>query len=525
MTEATRTRSKQRFDRTDYARGVEAFQAELGEEYYANLAGLKDDLSLTPIYERHADLFAREAIDALRPLSTGEGDDARAARHLLAFATEGFLERETAALTEQIETAETRAVVVWRRERLPYRALPNRIAEIADRGERNALDASYREAVEAINPQREERLARLHELAVELGHPDYLAMVTASRGFDPGQLAVDMQLFLAESETVYFAALRRFLALIEIEQGDASIADLQHLIRGSGWDRWFDQRRMLPALTSTLAGLGIDLAAQPNVRLDLELRPAKSPRAFCAPVRIPEDVRLVIQPRGGWADYASLLHEAGHAEHFAHVDPELPAAFAWLGDNSVTEGYAALLEFLFMEPEWLSEHLGMPEADIAGFLDFAAFWRLYMLRRYTAKLLYELRLHRGGDPALNRAYYAGLLGLITGVRIPESSYLADVDDNLYAAQYLRSWLFEGSLSASLRQRHGAAWWRDAGAGETLRRAWSRGQEWNAQDVVAHLGYDRLDWRPVLRQIRTRLIGEMSGYGGPNITTRAGTRKV
>ena len=46
-----------------------------------------------------------------------------------------------------------------------------------------------------------------------------------------------------------------------------------------------------------------------------------------------------------------------------------------------------------------------------------------------------------------------------------------------------------------------------------------------EDVVARLGYDPLDWRPVLRQIRTRLIGEMSGYGGPNITTRAGTRKV
>jgi hypothetical protein len=44
-------------------------------------------------------------------------------------------------------------------------------------------------------------------------------------------------------------------------------------------------------------------------------------------------------------------------------------------------------------------------------------------------------------------------------------------------------------------------------------------------VVAHLGYDSLDWRPVLRKIRTQLIGEMSGYGGPNITTRAGTRKI
>jgi hypothetical protein len=83
----------------------------------------------------------------------------------------------------------------------------------------------------------------------------------------------------------------------------------------------------------------------------------------------------------------------------------------------------------------------------------------------------------------------------------------------------------GSLAAWLRARAGDAWWRSADAGEALRRSWSRGQQWDARDVVAHLGYDRLDWRPVLRQIRTRLIGEMSGYGGPNITTRAGTRTV
>jgi hypothetical protein len=48
---------------------------------------------------------------------------------------------------------------------------------------------------------------------------------------------------------------------------------------------------------------------------------------------------------------------------------------------------------------------------------------------------------------------------------------------------------------------------------------------DVEHALARLGYDVLDWRPVLRHIRTRLIGEMSGYGGPNITTRAGTRKV
>jgi hypothetical protein len=521
----TRARPESTLDLAAYSNEVEAFLGELGEEYFANFAGLKDELSLGSIYGRHTDLFSRDAVDALRQLAEDGSDEAPQARLLLAFATEGHLERQVVALTERIETAETQAIVIWRGERLPFRSVPHRVAEIDSRAERNALDVSYREAVEEMNPMREERIGRLHQLAVELGYTDYVDMVRTLRGIDPDALGVDLQRFLVESETVYFAALRRYLALIDIEQGDATVADMQHLLRGAGWDNWFDSRRMVSTLTATLAGMGIDLGAQRNVTLDVEKRPTKSPRAFCVAVRVPDDVRLIVQPRGGWDDFAAILHEAGHLEHFAHVDPQLPVAFRYLGDNSVTEGYAALFELLFTEPAWLDEHLRMPQETIAAFGDFAAFWRLWLMRRYCARLLYELRLHRDADPAVNRAYYAGLLGLLTGVITPEASYLADVDDNFYAAQYLRSWMLEASLAASLRRAHGPAWWRETAAGDTLNQAWQHGQEWGAEDVVAQLGYDRLDWRPVLRQIRTRLIGEMSGYGGPNITTRAGTRKV
>jgi len=524
---ATRTSSRTRvaFDLEAYSSELDLFLGDLEEMYYLNWSGQRDEMILEPIYARHPDLFTRKAVDGLRRAAEREGDAAHQARLLHAFALQSHLDRETVELTEQVETAEAQAIVVWRGERLPYRAVPIRVGEIADRTERNALNAAYLDAVELINPLREERLERQHQLAGELGYGSYLELARAVRGFDPQELAIEMQAFLAESETVYFAALRRYLALIDIEQGDASYADLGHLLRGSSWDAWFDSRRMLPVLAATLSGLGIELEKQKNVTLDLEARPHKSPRAFCATVRVPGDVRLSIQPRGGWSDFGAILHEAGHLEHYAHVDRGLAAAYRRVGDPSVTEGYAALLEFLFLEPAWLRGHTSMNEDQVLGFGDFTAFWRLYMLRRYVAKLLYELRLHAGGESTLNQAYYAGLLSLITGVNYSGSQYVADLDDHLYAAAYLRSWLFEASLSSALRKRHGEAWWQDPAAGETLRRAWSRGQEWNAEDVVAHLGYDRLDWRPVLRQIRTRLIGEMSGYGGPNITTRAGTRKV
>jgi hypothetical protein len=231
-----------------------------------------------------------------------------------------------------------------------------------------------------------------------------------------------------------------------------------------------------------------------------------------------------MQPRGGWDDYGSVLHEAGHLEHFLHVDPRLPVSQRELGDPSVTEGYAMTFERLLAEPAWLTEQLGMPDEQATAFADFYALYHLITARTLVAKHLHELRMYRGGDAELHRATYAGLLGLIVGVREPEERYLV-IDDGMYAAAYVRCFMFDAALTDALAGRHGPAWWRSAAAGETLRQAWRRGTAWNAEQLVAHLGYDSLDWRPVVRQIRAKLIGEMSGYGGPNITTRAGTRKV
>ena len=59
-----------------------------------------------------------------------------------------------------------------------------------------------------------------------------MALVVEATGLDPDALAADLADFLAESETIYYAALRRYLALIEIEGGDATVADLGHLLRG-----------------------------------------------------------------------------------------------------------------------------------------------------------------------------------------------------------------------------------------------------------------------------------------------------
>jgi hypothetical protein len=264
---------KAAFDRSAYERKLGALISQREEELYQHGAGLHDELALGPIYERHAALFERSSVDALRRLVEAGGPEIGHNRALLAAATDGYIARVTAELTDQIGTAEATAVVVWRGESIPSRGLRNRISDIRGRAERNGLYASDLEAEDALNPMRRERFDRIGELARDLGYADYVELIATTRGYDPDALGASVRDFLAESETPYFAALRRYLARIEIEQGDASLADLWYLMRGSGWDNWFDGRRIMRVVASTLRGLGIELAEQPGATLDVDARP------------------------------------------------------------------------------------------------------------------------------------------------------------------------------------------------------------------------------------------------------------
>ena len=67
-------------------------------------------------------------------------------------------------------------------------------------------------------------------------------------------LAVEAARLDVHVETIYYAALRRHLALIGIEQGDASEADLWHSLRGGEWASWFGDREVARAVAASGGG-------------------------------------------------------------------------------------------------------------------------------------------------------------------------------------------------------------------------------------------------------------------------------
>ena len=80
----------------------------------------------------------------------------------------------------------------------------------------------------------------------------------------------------------------------------------------------------------------------------------KSPRAFCAPIEVPERVDAR-DPADGRAGRLARALPRGRARRAlrAHVSPDLPVEARRLGDNSVTEGWAMLFEQLVDDPAWL----------------------------------------------------------------------------------------------------------------------------------------------------------------------------
>jgi hypothetical protein len=481
-----------------YEERAESFATEMSREYYLVGAGLKASLEVSPIFERYPDLVERSSVDRLLAAR-----DERRALYLAESATLRHLRALVKGIDEQVTNDMLRAKLTWDGRQVAYQDVPSLVANEPDWARRHALNREHAKVAERWNGRLEERLEQLHSRARELGFSGYIELVEQLRGLDLDWLKVQMEGLLDKTENVYFDALPRFLDKLGVPRDEADASDLARLFRGVEFDPIFPGMGMVDSLRQTLAGMRIDLDRQPGLELDIEPRALKSPRAFCSAIRVPDEVKLVIKPKGGQDDYRALFHEAGHALHFSNTSGELPYAYRYEGDNSVTESYAFLFDNLTHDPEWLGVVLGY--GDASQYLSAAHFHKLWYLRRYGSKLLYELELHADGSSARER--YVKLLGTNLGVRIDAERYLSDVDDFFYSAQYLRAWILEVQLRTALRDRYGSRWFTSPQAGDLLLELWSWGQEFSASEMARRIGYDGLDAQPLVDELSAKLWGE------------------
>jgi hypothetical protein len=471
----------------------DAFTRDLMQEYYDHFAGLKETLDIERVYEEYEDLTTLDTANRLEQAPT----------ELWRFACEGFLGNLTRAHQARVAQVEAELKATVDGEEVTYRMLRVVTANEPDRDRRERLDRErIRLLDEHLNPVYLEATRIDREAVRELNAPNYYELYKRF-GFRLDELADECRALLDETEKTWEnEGDRLFRDRLGVSLSEARAWDVGRVFRAPELDQLYPSDGMVPALEATLGDLGIDLRSQANVHLDLEVRPSKSPRAFCAPIDVPGKVMLVIQPIGGKDDWEALFHEAGHTEHYGNTSESLSMEGRRLGDMAVTEGWAMLMQHLVTEPAWLNRRLDVPRVeDIAR---DGAVTLLYFVRRYSAKLLYEIEFFQADDPTTMRGRYAEILSDALKLPVYPESYLDDIDGGFYVTGYLRSWAFEAQLRDFLRSEHGNEWFARRDTGDLLRELWSVGQEPTADALLKEVTGATLEMASVADRIHERL---------------------
>jgi hypothetical protein len=173
-----------------------------------------------------------------------------------------------------------------------------------------------------------------------------------------------------------------------------------------------------------------------------------------------------------------------------------------LGDMAVTEGWAMLMQHLVTEPAWLNRRLDVPRPRDLAY--DGAVSLLFFVRRYAAKLLYEIEFFQADDVASMRPRYYEVLTDALKIPVNAESYLDDIDGSFYVIGYLRSWAFEAQLREFLRGEFGKEWFARREAGELLQELWSLGQGPTADDLLRDVTGAKLEMAAVADRIREGL---------------------
>ena len=491
-----------------YEDAYEAYYAEAAEEIRAVRVGEKETSDQAAIVARHADLFTQEQLDALRAAEAvaPEGDERERLYRLRRTCESGMVDAELAAREDELENALLAARLTFQGEELPLRAAEAKLAVLPDFAKREELGELVQELSATFNERRRELLIARDELEGQLsGEPDAIARNEAEKQISLRELeGVLRQAADAIADDYERLRERWFERLLGPERTELpTSAHVRWLRRLSPLESTYPKERSVEVCVETVRALGFDLEAIPNIRLDLEDRPQKDPRACVIAADPPEVVHLITRAQGGLSDYEAFLHEAGHALHYAGCDPRLPWTFRALSrDHALTEIYSYIVDSIAGEPAWHAAYFGLSDEEAAENAQAAAFLDALLYRRYAAKLRYELGFwaafaeEQGSSPR----DYATLLTAATGLRYDERSHLSDMDSGFYSADYLRAWIRSAQLREHLRREVGEDWWRSAGTGEILRGLFAEGTRPSSEDIAGRLGFDPLDTAPLVAEL-------------------------
>ena len=312
--------------------------------------------------------------------------EARQIQLIYLHAAKAQQDEETIAITTQLEKEIRQAYTNFRaqidHESLSNNELEKILSKSNDSGEvEKAWKASKQIGLEVAETIRE--LARVqNKVAQKQGYRDFFQKSLLLNEIDEAHL-MDLFVQLEEVTSSPFKQLKSEIDQIRAKRFGINENELRPWHYGDPFfqstpeiynldmDEFFAEKSPSVLATLTYDSMGIEVRDILE-RSDLYPRQGKDQHAFSIDLDRQGDIRTLNNLESTRRWNSTLLHELGHAIYNKYIDPNLPWLLRLPSHSITTEAVAILMGSLTGEKEWLSQILGIAEAEADQIAQIAA---------------------------------------------------------------------------------------------------------------------------------------------------------
>src|SRR5204863_2254532 len=276
----------------DFEEQLQRYLYERSEEGRAVRVGEKEVSEQAAIVARYSDLFSREQLRTLQEEEARAEEAGREWLYRLRKPSEGGLvAAELAERDDELENAILAARLAFQGEELPLRSAQARLAVLDAYGDRDELGRAYNEVSATFNEERLDLIRAYEELEADLsGEADPVARTEEEKQISLRELDSVLQAASDEIESRFIALRDIWFERVLGDERDEipDSAHFSYVRRLSPLAETYTKDRATEVCLATVGALGFDMAAEPNIKLDLDDRPQKAPRARVSAADPPE---------------------------------------------------------------------------------------------------------------------------------------------------------------------------------------------------------------------------------------------
>ena len=217
-------------------------------------------------------------------------------------------------------------------------------------------------------------------------------------------------------------------------------------------EKAFPRENILPLVHDLLTWFGLNLTALP-----IELVTKDIPfGGLCFTIKVPDDIRIVGNPRNGYPSYRTLVHEFGHGIHAAY---NRQSYFTLKREGGVfNEGMAEVLAYFTHYPAWISSVTGLSQAQVSHYIQENNARRIVRLRNLLAQARFEIEAYDKPEADLDRLladYEAHYLRQPVNLTPRWAAVSFPTTHPIYRQNYILADLIAAQTHAELNRRFGS----------------------------------------------------------------------